>query len=468
MGDRWSKVLGLVGLAALIAGAGPLHAGAAQTTGPPYVAQQAAVRAYSHDPSGVAVDRWAVWVCEVDPSVDVGSAERLSVTPSEAATALTDDLASYFLWLSDGAYQPTFTPQGTLAPGPGLTLGEVEDLCRAQAVAGSAGFQGAMVVLTSPGLGAEASSGHEMCGGVVPCTASVLPDSDRAAVMGGGTVFDTTTYGPADLATAAHELGHALDWAHADAGLFTAANTDQWALLNAQLTPGFQLPPADLDDLRELVLDPSTPPDVVRQTLRFMNGALEYGDVTDIMGATPMQRADAAPRDIVQTMAFNRFAAGWIADEDIVVHAGGLQVVDLTPIGVDGVQMVVLPTGDERTYRTLEVRAATPFFPGEAHAGVIVHRIDQRPQVCGHATEPCWGEAWRTEAIGGLPFGFGQVMGVAEARTIDGVRVEVLAIAADGTATVQLGTPEPAAPSTTTTTAAPAPAPVVARPSFTG
>ena len=449
-------LLGLVGLALVGSGVGA----GAQGTDVPYVAQHAAVSAYSHDPGGVAVDRWAVWVCEIAPGLDLGTDERVALDPADAAEALTATITPYFEWLSDGAYRPTFTPMGTIDPGPQPSPGAAEDACKDDAIAGSAGFQGALAVKTSADRGAEATSGHELCGGAVPCTADVLPDSRRAGVIGAANLVETTTFGPPDLASTAHEIGHALDWQHADAGFLTPDNEPEWERILASVPGGDSI---DLDPLRELLADPDATPEEIRLLFGLTNFVLEYGDITDIMGATPSPRAGAAPTEVIQTQVFNRHAAGWLDPDEVVVHEGGVQEVALAPLGVDGVQMVVLPTGDRLEYVTLEARQATPFFPSEDAPGVIAHRIDMRPEVCGRATE-CWGEEWRTEAIGGYPWELGQVAPVGDVRTILGVRVEVLAVDADGVFTVRLGEAAP----TTTTTTAPPPVAVVATPAFTG
>jgi hypothetical protein len=200
---------------------------------------------------------------------------------------------------------------------------------------------------------------------------------------------------------------------------------------------------------------------------------LEYGDVTNVMGSTPTPLS-ADTRTIPQTQVFNRYAAGWVPDEDVEVHGDEGDLYDLAPIGVDGTQMVVLSTSDSERYFTIEARADSPFLgagdlrPGAENTGVLLHVIDQVSGACGN--DLCWGDTpWKTMMAQGTPWTFDHVLGVGESATVEGVPIRVVSLNADGTFTVEVGeVPEPLAPAGPVVPAAAVATPVATEPSFTG
>jgi hypothetical protein len=171
---------------------------------------------------------------------------------------------------------------------------------------------------------------------------------------------------------------------------------------------------------------------------------------------------------------FNRYAAGWVPDEDVEVHGDEGDLYDLAPIGVDGTQMVVLSTSDSERYFTIEARADSPFLgagdlrPGAENTGVLLHVIDQVSGACGN--DLCWGDTpWKTMMAQGTPWTFDHVLGVGESATVEGVPIRVVSLNADGTFTVEVGeVPEPLAPAGPVVPAASVATPVATEPSFTG
>jgi hypothetical protein len=133
---------------------------------------------------------------------------------------------------------------------------------------------------------------------------------------------------------------------------------------------------------------------------------------------------------------FNRYAAGWVPDEDVEVHGDEGDLYDLAPIGVDGTQMVVLSTSDSERYFTIEARADSPFLgagdlrPGAENTGVLLHVIDQVSGACGN--DLCWGDTpWKTMMAQGTPWTFDHVLGVGESATVEGVPIRVVSLNAD-------------------------------------
>lgn len=473
--------------AALVMADGPTVAEAGGDPAP-FVVESDVVDVYSSHPSGVRVDRWIVWICAIEPG---GPTAPVPLTPEEAAAVFDARLAPYFVWLSEGAYRPEFTAGGTLPAG-------TDDVdfadCSADAIAApaSAGFAGAVVITDAPGGMAYAESGHMDCASP-PCVgATTLPANQRYATLGADNVVVTPS-GQPDLATSAHEIGHALDWGHASAS--QSYRTDQPGETGYGGTVDPEAPWIDdlyfgyvenfdaglarvipgtlgLAEARAAVppgpLTCDSLPPMPGFTICALFGGLEYGNVTDVMGSTPTPLSDDRTA-IPQTQVFNRYAAGWVSPDDVETHAGSFAEYDVAPIGVDGTEMVVLPTHDPRRFVTIEGRSDSSFLAadqlrsGAENSGVLLHLVDQRPDACGVAL--CWGDTgWKTMVAAGTPWTFGHVLAPGESTSVDGVAVEVVSLNADGTYTIRIGDAPPAADPDQ----AVVPTPIVRSPSFTG
>ena len=99
------------------------------------------------------------------------------------------------------------------------------------------------------------------------------------------------------------------------------------------------------------------------------------------------------------TIAINRYAAGWISPDEVIVHGAGT-VADYTlrPPGEGGVQMLVLPGERPGVFTTLGARVAIGYDAAIPRQGVEVYRIDQRERACARpAGGACWGTARRTQ-----------------------------------------------------------------------
>lgn len=459
----------------------------------PEVVEGDVVRVYSSDPSGVRVDPWIVWVCEVEPGGSVP--ERLDIDAADVVAALEAEIAPYFEWLSRGAYLPTYTPGGSIASGTN-DPDDAITTCMDDAVASptSAGFAGAVVILNAPYEDAVGQSGHQACSSP-PCTGSTtLPGNQRTIQLGAHDLFTTTTIGTPWLAETAHEFGHTIDWGHAGPDeryrghepdetpyVPTAADApwldeiDPAALelldsaIESQGLPSIQADRAALGsasvDCNEVFTKPPTTPG---WSLCILLSVLAYGGLYDVMGTTPSPLSPDTER-IPQTQVFNRYAAGWLGADEVAVHDGGFAEYRVAPIEVDGTQMLVLPGSDPRRYVTVEARAATPFLPGDENAGVLVHLVDQRPGACGSPI--CWGDSdWKTTVYDGDPWNRSQLLEPGDRTTVEGTPVEVVAAHADGSFTIRVGEPpaEPLAPATPPLRPAAVATPVGRSPAFTG
>ena len=121
-------------------------------------------------------------------------------------------------------------------------------------------------------------------------------------------------------------------------------------------------------------------------------GVYEHDNPMDIMSG-PLH-----PNLKTATIAINRYAAGWISPDEVIVHeAGTVADYTLRPPGAGGVQMLVLPGERPGVFTTLGVRVAIGYDAAIPKQGVEVYRIDQRERACGRPVGgACWGTARRT------------------------------------------------------------------------
>lgn len=319
----------------------------------------------------LGADRWDVWTCG-----DVGDA-----TAADAVSALDAQVVPFYTWLSGGRYALEFRARGALASS------DVED-CAAEAAQESAGRDGALIVQTE-----RISAGADACVSDLtrldPCAGqpTVLPGNERIAWLSPGTLL-----GPgAHIATAVHELGHALTWTHSNTG---------------RLHVDYQ----------------------------GSETAIEYDDPFDVMGYERLWGTGAWADPSIgtftpkATQAFNRIAAGWVPDSAITVHDRAAATYSLGPLDDSGLQVVIVPTADPRAFLTLEARVQQQNdpVPGE---GVVVHAVDQRPAACD--TDPaadalgCWAEQVRVSPAPNTPDSLDSLVTAGESVAVAGVRITV-------------------------------------------
>ena len=145
----------------------------------------------------------------------------------------------------------------------------------------------------------------------------------------------------------AHEIGHTLGWPHSYGG-----NTE------------FR-PPTD---------------SIWNPTDKWTAQIDEYDNPMDLMSGAPTSQANVA------TIAVNRYAAGWINPEDVRIHVEGNGDYELAVPGVDGIQMLVLPTTRTGRFYMIGARLGLGYDIAVPQQGVEVYRVDQTTSVSGTYT----------------------------------------------------------------------------------
>ncbi len=310
-----------------------------------------------------------------------------NVTVAGAVAGLNSNITPYFQWLSNGAYTPTFRAGGEVDGTDVIPaqLTNPETLfapdCEAKVKAAStASPNGALILVDTP-----FDEGYATAGAVCPeapfsgCT-TTFPSNSRVIVAGAATVKIVTGFPAPQWITIAHEIGHALNWAHSYGGLNTLPTVDKY----------------------------DNPMDV-------MSGAVHRGQP-------------------IGTIAYNRYAAGWMLPSQVTVHTTGIAIFNINSIGSTGTEMIVLPTGDIGRFYVLGARRRTSYDAALPKAGVEVYEIDQRREIAC-ALPPSWPATWPCFAtlmrIKQTPPTTGQlgtlhVLGVDDAAILDGWDVQVL------------------------------------------
>src|SRR5262249_33594850 len=140
------------------------------------------------------------------------------------------------------------------------------------------------------------------------------------------------------------------------------------------------------------------------------------------------------------TLAFNRYAAGWIDDSQVAVHDGGTTTVALDAAGGSGVQLLAAPDPNEnRVMLTLESRPNVGADDELPRGGVVVAVIDQRPHECsdGGFFGACISGSRRQAPAVGQPHTYDSLLAVGSTTVVDGLTISVLA-QAGGVSTVQV------------------------------
>ncbi len=282
----------------------------------------------------VGFDRTAVWVCRVptttvDPSYLSFGPQRLQVTPEGAAAVANFSVSPYFATVSEGRYTVAFEPAGYLD----LTDEEGPSDCldRAQSSTGSP-FTNVLAVDNSDYGGGFAGPGmiSSSAGQVGRHLLDPPEVTRRGAWVGGASV---SVY-PSQLVIA-HEIGHTLHWPHSN-------------------------------------LDPND----------------EYDNPVDLMSGEPEGAWCQVgrvwyPCKAQQTLAFNRLAAGWIDDDETVVHRSGSTTTVLAAPQQSGVQiMMAVDPNTPDVLVTLEARPRVGYDAVLDTAGVAVHLVDMRASRC--------------------------------------------------------------------------------------
>jgi S-layer homology domain len=324
----------------------------------------------------LGADRLEVWIC------NVGGPYNL--TPNQVANKLDNELGPYFAAVSQGRYQPNFAAGGTLDGGTSSDcLGGINQTSNANGV----------IVVENGYVGSALGGPGLLCngGGSCPEAPDTFPANSRYMLAGAETVNDGAAqdagFTSALVSVIAHEVGHSLHFPHSYSG----------------------------------------------QT--FVGGQLwEYDNPTDNMSGN-LTSANGSPSETLaepyQSMGFNRYAAGWVDSDQVLLYRGGPRSVKLSKAGGDGRQLIVLPQGAQGFYVVLETRLPSTYdpVPGPAR-GVQAHTVDQRTSVCADdpradALAACFSLFREHKQRPPSPYGADHTLKVGDVRTYGAFQVTV-------------------------------------------
>ena len=308
---------------------------------------------------GLTPDSFDVWACNL-PDGD------LDLQPAELVGFLRTEVVPFFSWLSDGRYQVAFSVGGTIHS-------DTEVDCANMVYRESLSEERGHIMFLNDDAsvygwaGGEASSGF-MCFTTEVHLCSPLPNGREAIIramvnleneqpqrvldmLEEGITSRSAAIALAVINTIVHEIGHTLTFPHSFTG---------WA----------------------------HDPDVN-----------EYDNPMDLMsksGAATLTWTTGPPTVTsvpIGTLAINRYAAGWIPQEQVDIYEGGAATHRLAILGSQGTQMLVIPSQTAGVFLTLGARMKKGFDSYIPKEGVEVYMIDQRPDAC---TLPQYGSCWET------------------------------------------------------------------------
>ena len=318
--------------------------------------------AYYHISSdfGLTPDSFEVWACNM-PDGD------FDLEPAELVDFVQTEVVPFFAWLSDGRYQVALSVGGTVDADTAEDCANTvyresssEERGLLMFLNGDASVFGGARGVASVGLLCSSTEIH-LCD---PSTAEFreaiiyhmvnLDDEQPQRVL--DMIEEGITSRSAAIAlgvinTIAHEIGHTLTFPHSFTG---------WA----------------------------HDPDVSH-----------YDNPMDLMsgsGAATLTWATGPPTVTqvpIGTLAINRYAAGWIPQEQVDIYEGGASTHRLGILGSESTQMLVIPSQTAGVFLTLGARMKKGFDSYIPKEGVEVYMIDQRPEAC---TFPEYGSCWGT------------------------------------------------------------------------
>ena len=326
---------------------------------------------------GLGEDRIAVWTCEVTGST--GTVHD----PADVATWAQAKVDAYYGVVSGGLYDPVFTAAGTF---------EVAD--NSECLEGArdrtqSPYTNLVVVDTTLDGGSQSGVAGRGGPGVVRSDGTGYAPDEPPSVSRRGLWINGSSYANhPESRTLVHELGHTLHWPHS-------------------------------------FIDPSN----------------EYDNPLDVMSDRVGPYACTTPGgasyqcSAQHTLAFNRWATGWVDEDQVVIHQGGSETVQLVAPAETGTQLVAVPaTNSSQAVLTVEARPKQGFDGDLLTGGVAVHMFDQRASVCGlpESYTGCpslWrrqGQAW------GSSHSYDHVLAPGESHTVAGVTITVNAATTDG------------------------------------
>ena len=286
---------------------------------------------------------YEVWIC------DVGGSNTLDITPQGAVSSMSG-ITGFFREMSGGKLAPTFRARETVISNPTITdggLAAARQNCRDQIRPNRArqfidsqyrDTERKIIIVDNHPIDDGLNQFYTILG-VPPHVNRGEPGYQKLTVdsvihVGGATVLRTTTIDgrsrPPRLSTVAHEIGHDLQWPHSYSG-----------------------------------------------RILFGGEVYEYDNRMDLMSGRDTFGLTTG------TIAVNRYASGWIAPEDVALHTGGAAEYVLSPLGEEGIQMLVIPTAwSTGAFYTMGVRVREGLDVDIPLEGVEMYFVDQRHNAC--------------------------------------------------------------------------------------
>jgi len=252
-----------------------------------------------------------------------------------ATTKLNTEVTPFYEGISDGLYSPGFISRKTLVlPDSQSIWSDCETAMLAADADDLWNDDGAIGILDNNSNAGLATPGP----GCYNCDSPLytqFPENGRWAIVEGEAVKSFGAY-DAHITTAAHEIGHTVNFPHSHSG--------------------------------EVLYDVFNNPYVD-----------EYDNPIDYMsGNMPAGLIGRRVEYPYSTMAFNRYRAGWIDTSDVVFYTGGVTELTVAPVGVEGIQMIVLPTEYQYSLVTLDARVSSTYDPiPSSFQGVTAHYLEQ-------------------------------------------------------------------------------------------
>lgn len=373
-------------LVAMVAAALPAAPASGQTASDPYTADPLRLVPFTDTVQRVysgGVDTWEVWVCDV-PGWDV------TLDPAQVAVTLNGAVTPYFKWLSLGVYSPLFVIGGRVASddqiptSPSGTEGLVAPGCEQEVAAASDDTANGALIVVEGGTTQGAGTAGSVCP-ELPFNgcATTYPSNFRRALVAAGAVTPVAPFQVARWGTVAHEIGHALNWGHSYGGL---------NLLDDGVTVN------------------------------------QYDNPMDVMSRGSFNDSPTG------TIAYHRYAAGWIRPGEVANHPGGDGTYRLSSSGAEGAQLLVLRSEEDRLVYTLGLREQASFDAAIPKAGVEVYRVDQREgQGCDLPAAwpdqwPCFATFTRISQVPAVddPASSGHVLAAGQTVTVGPYTVQVV------------------------------------------
>jgi hypothetical protein len=328
--------------------------------------------------AAVGQDLVAILVCDTPedfPALD----------PAAVAAWANDTVSPWFAEASRGAFTVVFESVGRIA------AADIGDCMNQGPAYAGPPFTNVIAVPEVSYGGGQAGPGYIWPEGTRDTSVLELPpsESSRGGFVGGGAAH-------VNPSVFVHELGHSIHWPHSF----------------------------------------NEPGDEYSNPIDVMSGEPDFAFDSEAMCDVPGSGGAKTPCWAQHTIAFNRLAAGWVADQQVAIHRSGRANYALDAPAGNGVQLIALPDpADPLRVMTIEARPATGRDKYNEVAGVALHLVDQTGDgfYQGVSTER------RQAQATGAGYSYEHVVEPGAELTVHGVTVRVYGAAGAGYSLVVSG-----------------------------